>query len=87
MKSSVGFSYKSWLVALGLLLCVGFLQVFQRTAVIMKGYAVGSDIKYIHEHTTQVAWLESEVHEMHSPAHLAAFAKRTAAWAWLPKSL
>ncbi len=65
-----------WLVAIALLVGLGCLQVAQRNAIVLKGYALGQRTSELHAQETAVAWLGAEVNGLQSPAHLARVAQQ-----------
>lgn len=64
-----------WFLLIGLLMVVGLLQVTQRNAVLLKGYALGDRVRQLHAQETQLSWLRAQVIGLSSPAHLAEVAQ------------
>ncbi len=64
-------SLRQWLLMIAGVTVVGCLLVGQRNALVMQGYAVGAQVKQLHTHATDVAWLEADVTRLASPMHLA----------------
>lgn len=60
-----------WLMLVAVMVGMGLLQVAQRNAVFVKGYAVGERMHRVHTQATEVAWLHAEVEALQSPTHLA----------------
>ena len=60
-----------WMGLVGLMVGLGCLQVAERTAVVLKGYAVGDRLSRAHIASADVAWAESRVTGLTSPVHLA----------------
>ena len=76
-----------WFLLIGAVVGLGCLQVAQRNAVFMKGYAVGERIHRLHTQQTDVSWLHVQVEELSSPTHLSQVAKerqlKLVAWSML----
>ena len=70
-----GLGLTRWFALIGVLVGFGCLQVAQRNAVILSGYAVGTLAHQLHEQATQVSSLRTRVAGLHSPAHLAQVAR------------
>ena len=64
-----------WLLLIGLVVGLGCLQVAQRNAVFMKGYAVGERTHRLLTQQTDVSWLQVQVAGLSSPTHLSQVAK------------
>lgn len=64
-----------WLSLIALLVGIGFLQVGQRNAIILKAYAVGAGMRQVHAKETDVSWLDVEVAHLASPGRLAQVAQ------------
>ena len=64
-----------WFLLIGLLMVVGLLQVTQRNAVLLEGYAVGDRVRQLHAQETQLSWLRAQVVGLRSPTHLAEVAQ------------
>ena len=64
-----------WMMLIGLLVGLGCLQVAQRNAIILKGYAVGERLMRIHRQEADVSWLNMQVIGLTSPTHLSKIAK------------
>lgn len=79
-----------WLALVGLLVGLGCLQVAQRNAVFLKGYAVGERQHRLHAAETDVSWATAQVVGLSSPTHLAHLAQerqlKLVAWSTLPAS-
>lgn len=60
-----------WLGLVGVLVAVGCLQVAQRTAILLQGYRVGTQVSQLHAQGADVSWLSAQVAELSSPSHLA----------------
>ena len=77
-----------WLLLVGVVVGLGCLQVMQRTALLLRGYAVGERLRRVHTEETTVAWLSAEVDGLASPGRLAQASKdqRLTLAAWLPLS-
>ena len=77
-----------WMALIGILVAVGCLKVAQRNAILLKGYALGTQVSGIHEKEVEVAWLKSEIIGLVSPAHLSDVARerqlKLVAWSTLP---
>ena len=67
--------FKRWLMAIGIIVSVGMLQVAQRNTVYLKGYALGDRVEKEHEGQTEVSWLETRVMRLTSPDHLSDMAQ------------
>jgi len=50
---------------------MGVLQVSQRNAIVLKGYAVSEGVQGVHAKETDASWLTMEVTRLLSPTHLA----------------
>ena len=59
-----------WGMLVGCVVGLGCLQVAQRTAIIMKGYALGERADRVHTQHTDMLRKSVEVAELSSPAHL-----------------
>ena len=64
-----------WMMLIGLVVGIGCLQVAQRNAIVLKGYAVGERLSRIHRQEADVSWLNMQVVGLISPAHLSQVAK------------
>lgn len=64
-----------WWILLGVVVGLGCLQVAQRTAIVMKGYAVGERVHRVHTQQTETSLETMEVAGLSSPLHLAQVAK------------
>jgi hypothetical protein len=60
-----------WMGLIGVVTGLGCLQVAQRNALFLKGYAVGEYRQRVHAKETNVSWLNARVVEMASPVRLA----------------
>ena len=78
-----------WMGLIGLVMLLGCLQVAQRNAVLLKGYAVGQGRHRVHTEETAVAWLRAQVEELASPTQLAREVEerrlKLVAWSTPPK--
>jgi hypothetical protein len=59
-----------WGVLLGCVVGLGCLQVAQRTAIVMKGYALGERVHGVHTQQTDMLLKTVEVTGLSSPRHL-----------------
>ena len=77
-----------WLLLIGIVVGLGCLQVVQRNALLLQGYAIGERAHRVHEEETAVAWLNAEVDGLASPGRLAQTSRdqRLALVAWAPLS-
>ncbi len=66
---------RRWLTLIAVVVGLGCLQVTQRTALVLKGYALGERLHDVHTQETDVSWLRSQVEELSSPVHLAQVAQ------------
>jgi len=77
-----------WLMLIGVLVGLGCLQVAQRNAVTLQGYAVGERLRRVHAEETAVSWLQTEVRTLASPSRLAQVSDdrqlKLVAWSPLP---
>jgi hypothetical protein len=64
-----------WVGLIGIVTGLGMLQVAQRNAVVLRGYAVGSRVAEVHQQETELSWLGAQVMELSSPGRLAQVAK------------
>ena len=64
-----------WMTLIGLIVGLGCLQVTQRNAIVLKGYAVGERMSRLHDQEADVSWLNMQVVGLTSPAHLSRIAK------------
>ncbi|MBI3321608.1 MAG: hypothetical protein HYZ91_05010 [Candidatus Omnitrophica bacterium] len=64
-----------WMCLLALVVGLGCLQVGQRNALFLKGYAVGERVRHLHEQETEFSWLRARVAGLVSPVHLAQAAR------------
>lgn len=60
---------------IGVVVGLGCLQVAQRNAIFLKGYAVGERMHRVHTRENEVAWLSTRVTGLASPMRLADIAK------------
>ena len=76
-----------WMSLIAVLVGIGCLEVAQRNAIVLSGYAVGSQAERLHAQQTEVAWLSSKVTGLSSPSHLAQVARerqlKLVAWSTL----
>ncbi len=79
-----------WLTLIGIVVGLGCLQVAQRNAVVLKGYAVGERLHRIQQTETEVLLAKERVIGLASPAALAQAAEdrqmKFVAWATLPSA-
>ena len=64
-----------WLMLIGLLVGLGCLQVAQRNALLLQGYAIGERMGRVHTTETDVAWLNMRVVGLASPTRLSQVAQ------------
>ena len=64
-----------WAALIGVVVGLGCLQVAQRNAVVLKGYAVGERMARVHHDETDALWLNAQVVELASPTHLSQVAR------------
>jgi len=64
-----------WMSLIGIVTGLGCLQVAQRNALFLKGYAVGEYRQRVHAKETDVSWQNARVVEMTSPVRLADIAE------------
>ena len=80
-----------WLGLVALVTGIGCLQVSQRTAIVLSGYAVGDRMQRVHAQETDVSWLNANVIGLASPARLAQVAQEKhltlVAWSTVPRSV
>ena len=60
-----------WMILIALFVSLGCLQVAQRTAMVLKGYAVGERMQRVHAQENEIAWLDARVTGLGSPSRLA----------------
>ena len=76
-----------WLALIALVVGFGGLQVAQRNALFLQGYALGDRMSRMHAQETEVAWLRARVTGLASPMHLAQVAQdrqlKLVAWSTL----
>ena len=76
-----------WMLLIAVLVGLGCLEVAQRNAVVLKGYAVGAQTERVHTQRTEVAWLNMKVTGLSSPTRLAQIAQdrrlKLVAWSML----
>lgn len=79
---------RRWFLLEAVLVGLGCLQVAQRNAILLNGYAVGARMERVHAQETSVAWLRNDVAGLASPTHLARVARDRqlafVAWSTLP---
>ena len=79
---------RRWFLLVAVLVGVGCLQVAQRTAVLLNGYAVGARMERVHAQAADLAWLRNDVTSLTSPTRLARVARDRrltfVAWSTLP---
>ena len=64
-----------WFLVIACLVGLGCLQVAQRTAIVMKGYALGERMHRVHAQQTDISLETMEVVGLSSPAHLSQVAQ------------
>lgn len=64
-------SVKKWAIAIGLMAVLGCLQVAQRNALLLQGYALGHRVEQMHEDQVVLHWLQADVTRLGSPTALA----------------
>ena len=78
-----------WFVLVTSVVALGCLQVAQRNAVFMGGYAVGERLGRVHTEEVDVSWLTARVIALASPRRLADVAEerkmKLVAWSMLPE--
>lgn len=62
---------KKWTIAIGLMALLGCLQVAQRNALLLHGYALGERVEQMHEDQVVLHWLQADVTRLGSPSALA----------------
>lgn len=81
-------SLRRWFLLEAVLVGLGCLQVAQRHAILLNGYAVGARMERVHAQETNLAWLRNDVTGLASPTHLARVARdrrlTLVAWSTLP---
>lgn len=81
-------SLRRWFLLEAVLVGLGCLQVTQRNAILLNGYAVGASMERMHAQETSLAWLRNDVIGLASPTHLARVARdrrlTLVAWSVLP---
>ncbi len=60
-----------WITLIAILVGLGCLQVSQRNAIFLKGYALGERTDRMHIQETDLSWLYASVVRLESPTHLA----------------
>jgi len=74
---------------LGCVVGLGCLQVAQRTAIVMKGYALGERVHRVHTQQIDLSLERMEVVRLSSPVHLSQTAREKrmnlVAWSALPE--
>ena len=77
-----------WFTLIGLVIGLGCLQVAERNAVVLKGYAVGDRLHRLHQTETDTLLAKEQVAGLASPAALVRAAGQRqlkfVAWATLP---
>lgn len=64
-------SIKKWAIAIGCVVGLGCLQVAQRNALLLQGYALGHRVEQMHEDQVVLHWLQADVTRLGSPSALA----------------
>lgn len=65
-----------WFLLIGVVVGLGLLQVAQRNAIFLQGYAVGERMVKAHRESTDVSWLKARLDSLSSPAHLSEAAEK-----------
>jgi hypothetical protein len=77
-----------WLTLIGVVAGLGCLQVAQRNALFMAGYAFGEQAHAVHTQEANLLWLNAQVVGLESPKHLSRMAQernlQLVAWSTLP---
>ena len=68
-------SISRWFALTAVVVGLGCLQVAQRNAILLKGYAIGTRMSDLHAQETDLSWLSADVVGLSSPAHLARVAQ------------
>jgi hypothetical protein len=80
-------SLSRWLTLIAVLVGLGVLQVAQRNALFLKGYALGDRSDRVHAQETEVSWLNTRVLGLASPTRLSHVAQernlKLVAWSTL----
>ena len=64
-------STSRWFTLIAMVVGLGCLQVAQRNAILLKGYAVGARMENVHTQETDLSWVNAHVVGLSSPTHLA----------------
>ena len=76
-----------WMTLIGIVVALGCLEVSQRNAIFLKGYALGDRLGQVHKQETDVSWLNAHVTGLTSPGRLARVAQerrlKLVAWSTL----
>ena len=80
-----------WLMLIAVVVGLGCLQVTQRNAMFLNGYAVGERLESLHTQETDVSWLRARVVGLRAPRRLAQIAQerqlKLVAWSALSPQL
>ena len=68
-------SISRWFTLIAIMVGLGCLQVAQRHAILLKGYAVGARMGNVHTQETDLSWVNAHVVGLSSPTHLAQVAQ------------
>ena len=76
-----------WMTLIGIVVALGCLEVSQRNAIFLKGYALGDRLGQVHTQETDVSWLNAHVTGLASPGRLSQVAQerrlKLVAWSTL----
>ena len=86
MARDVVMRLSRWFLVMACVVGLGCLQVAQRTAIVIKGYALGERMHRVHTQETDASLETMEVVGLSSPAHLSQVARerRMNLVAWRP---
>ncbi len=77
-----------WFALIGVVVLVGFAKVAQQTAIWLKAYELGRDMRTLQVLENDTRWLHAKVIALQSPAHLVTAMHDTrvglVAWSELP---
>jgi hypothetical protein len=79
-------SLSRWVLAVSLMVGLGCLQVAQRNALVLKGYALGERQAQMHEDQVVLHWLQADVTRLGSPSSLAS-AAQTRKWKFVARAV
>lgn len=77
---------KKWAIAIGLMVGLGLLQVAQRNALLLEGYALGERVEQMHKDQVVLHWLQADVTRLGSPSALAD-AAQTRKWKFVAREV